>query len=447
MMAPELWGPEKGRLAIRPIASGLIGNVIEWYDWFCYGLLASVFAAQIFPARNPITSILAVFAAYAVGFLVRPLGSLLLSPLGDRHGRRGLMALSVGLMGVAALLLALTPPYRAVGLLSPTILLLARVLQGLSAAGEYQSSISYMIEYAPRNRRGLVSGFINVSSGIAILAATVSASLVTGLIHQPALSAWGWRLPFFFGALLSIFGLYLRTRIPETPTFAAIEKGGQVPRAPLRSALRGYWMPCLQVAAIQFVGVPYYLWSTFVPTYAHLVSHISLSLALTGNTIGLVIYLIALPVVGRLSDHFGRKPFMLASAVGLVIFVYPCFLLLHNPSLSAYLAASLAGWILLSMIEALAPTVMVELLPPQVRVSGIGVPYQISTAVLAGTAPLIASWFISIGHPTYIAFYVMVIMAVAGLLYLTLPETRDRTVTARPEGAAAPEGAASSGGG
>jgi MFS family permease len=412
------------------VTGGLIGNVIEWYDWFCYGLLASVFAGQIFPAKHPIDSILAVFAAYAVGFFVRPVASLILSPFGDRHGRRGLMALSVGLMGLAALVLAVTPTYAAVGILSPIILLAARLLQGLSAAGEYQSSISYILENSPQHRRGLISGLFNTSSGISILAATVSANLVTGLIPQPALAEWGWRLPFVFGALLSLFGLYLRMGIPESETFVEIKEHGDIVRSPLGTSLRRYPKQLLQIAAIQFVGVPYYLWSTFIPTYAHLVSHISLSLALTGNTIGLVVYLFALPTVGGLADRYGRKPFLLAGAVGLIVLVYPCVLLLHSPSFPAYLAASLIGWLLLSTIEALAPAVAVELLPPGTRVSGIGVPYQISTAVLAGTAPLIASWLISIGHPTYIAFYVMVIMAIGGLIYLTIPETKNLTVTA-----------------
>jgi len=421
--------PVTNGLKVRMVASGLIGNVIEWYDWFCYGLLASVFAAQIFPAVNPINSILAAFAAYAVGFLIRPLGSFVLSPFGDKYGRRGLMAVSVALMGLASLVLALTPTYAAVGILSPIILLVARLLQGLSAAGEYQSSISYILENAPHGRRGLISGLINTSSGVSILAATVSANIVTGVIPSHQLAAWGWRLPFFFGAVLSLFGLYLRSRIPESEAFVEIEKRNAVVKSPLATVFRRHRMPMLQIAAIQFVGVPYYLWSTFVPTYAHLVSKIPLSLALTGNTIGLVIYLLALPTVGRLSDRYGRRPFLIGGAIGLVVLVYPCVLLLHNPSFGAYLAANIIGWLLLSTIEALSPTVSVELLPAGTRVSGIGVPYQLSTAVLAGTAPLIASWLISIGHPTYIAAYVALIMLIAMLVFFTLPETRNRVVT------------------
>lgn len=433
-MAEALGGTSGRRGAAHTIASGLIGNVVEWYDWFTYGLLASVFASQIFPAKNPITSILAVFAAYAIGFLVRPLASILLSPYGDRHGRRGLMSLSIGMMGVAALLIAITPPYRAVGLLSPALLLLARVLQGVSAAGEFQSGASFILENASGRRRGLVSGLINTSSGASILLATVSSSLVTGLIHGEALATWGWRLPFVFGALLSLFGLYLRLRVPETPAFEALEARGAVAQTPVRTALTRYPLQCLQVAAVQFVGVPYYLWSVFVPTYAHLVSGIPLGTAFFGNTLGLLVYLCALPIVGALSDRFGRKRFLLISAAGLVVLIYPCFLLLQNPAFWAYLIANIVGWLLLSLIEALGPVVMVELLPADIRISGVGVPYQLSTAVLAGTAPLIASWFISIGHPIAIAFYVMGVMVVAGGIYLTLPETRGRSLApAAPE--------------
>jgi len=426
----------RNRPPLKTVAAGLIGNVIEWYDWFCYGLLASIFAEQIFPSSVPINAILAAFAAYAVGFFVRPVASIILSPFADRHGRRGLMALSVGLMGAASLLLAVTPTYAAVGILSPVILLVARLLQGISAAGEYQSSASYVIENAPQHRRGFVSGLFNATSGLAILAATVSASLVTGLIPEGPLQSWGWRLPFFFGALLSLFGFYLRRSIPESEVFEEIEDKKEVVHSPVRSVFRRHPLQMLQVAAIQFVGVPYYLWSTFLPTYAHLVGGMELSEALLGNTIGLIVYVLVLPLVGHLSDRHGRKPFLIGGAIGLVVLVYPCILMLTHPSFLVYLAASLIGWLLLSTIEALSPVVGVELLPASVRVSGVGIPYQISTAALAGTAPFVASWFISIDHPSLIAGYVLLVMVIAGGIYLTIPETRDRVLNEAEEPAA-----------
>lgn len=410
------------------VAGGLIGTVVEWYDWFCYGLLVSIFAPLIFPSHSEIASILQAFAVYAVGFLIRPLGAIILSPLGDKLGRRWLMAWSVVTMGIASLIVAVVPTFSAVGLFSPIILLLARLLQGLSAAGEFQSGSSYLLENAPRGKRGVLSGLFNGAAGVAILLATISSNVVTGVIPEPALSAWGWRLPFVLGALLSAFGLYLRFGVPESHAFAGIAQEQKVAPAPMRTVLRTYPKQLLQIAAVQFVCVPYYLWSTFVPTYANMVSGIPLNRALTGNTIGLVLYLIALPTAGRLADRYGRKPLLFIGSVGLAVLVYPCFLLLHNPTFAAYLAANIIGWLLLATIEALTPTLGVELLPPRVRVSGIGFSYQLVTAVLGGTAPLLASWFISIGHPTLIAGYVALIMVVTTLIFLTLPETRDRAV-------------------
>jgi MHS family alpha-ketoglutarate permease-like MFS transporter len=428
------------KLGARMITGGLIGTVVEWYDWFCYGLLVSVFAPLIFPSDSAIASILQAFAVYAVGFLIRPLGALILSPLGDKLGRRWLMAWSIVTMGIASLIIAVLPTFDAVGLWSPAILLVARLLQGLSAAGEFQSGSSYLLENAPRGKRGMLSGLFNAAAGVAILLATVSANLVTSLISDPALSAWGWRLPFVLGAVLSAFGLWVRFGVPESHAFTEIAEEQKVAPTPMRTVVRKYPMRLLQIAAAQFVCVPYYLWSTFIPTYANLVSGIPLSKALMGNSLGLVLYLIALPTAGRLADRYGRKPLLFIGSIGLVIMVYPCFLLLHNPSFGAYLAANIIGWLLLSTIEALTPAIGVELLPPRVRVSGIGFSYQLVTAVLGGTAPLLASWFISIGHPTFIAGYVVLIMAVTALIFLTMPETKDAVVDHDPD--AVPEAAA-----
>lgn len=416
--------PQSRGSHFRAVASGTIGTFIEWYDWFIFGIMAAIFAPLIFPNDAPMMSLISALMTYAIGFFVRPLGSLILSPLGDRIGRRNVMALTIGMMALGSLIIAVTPPYAVVGILAPIMVLVARVIQGISAGGEVQSAIPFMVEHAPEGRKGLAGSMANVSSGIATLVATGLAGAITALVPQPDLAAWGWRIPFFIGALLGLFGLYLRWSIPETPEFEEIKEKGKVEKTPIRRVLREHPMACLQVAALQAAAGVYYIFSTFLPTYANLVSGIPLSWSFTGSMIGVTIYIILVPIFGYLSDRFlWRKTYAIASAVLIVVFLYPLFLMLNEPSFWKYLFVVTCGWIMLSMVFAVYPVLFVELFPAEIRATGIGLPYHIVTAVIAGTAPLVAAYFIKAGVPIYTAYYMMGIMAVAGLIYTTIPRT------------------------
>jgi MHS family alpha-ketoglutarate permease-like MFS transporter len=222
------------------LLGGAVGNLIEWYDWTIYGLLAVVFAPQIVPAQNPATSLIGVLLAYAVGFLMRPIGSIVLSPMADKYGRRRMLSLSIIMMGAGSLIVAVTPPFAAVGIVAPIMLLVARMLQGFSTGGEFQGSSVYLVEHAPTQNRALVSSAQMVSIGAAILLATATAALVTGLIPEPALAQWGWRIPFFIGAAGAVYGLYMRWRLPETPSFTQVETRGEIVRRPLIAAVREF---------------------------------------------------------------------------------------------------------------------------------------------------------------------------------------------------------------
>jgi MHS family alpha-ketoglutarate permease-like MFS transporter len=422
--------PHAKNASLRAVVSGTIGTFIEWYDWFIFGIMATIFAQQIFPSDTAIVALLSTFMTYAVGFFVRPLGAIILSPLGDRIGRRNVMALTIGMMALGSLITAVTPPYAAVGILAPIMVLVARIIQGISAGGEVQSAIPFMVEHAPEDRKGLAGSMANVSSGIATLVATGLASAITTFIPQPELSAWGWRIPFFLGALFGLFGLYLRWNIPETPEFERVKQLGHIEEFPIRRVLREHPMACLQVAALQAAAGVYYIFAKFLPTYANLVSGIPLSWSFAGSMIGVTIYIVLVPLFGYLSDRFfWRKTYAIAAAVGIVLFLYPLFLMLNEPSFWKYLFVATCGWIMLSLVFAVYPVLFVELFPAELRATGIGIPYHIVTAAIAGTAPLIATYFIKAGVPLYTALYMMGIMAVAGVIYTTMPRTPNRRRT------------------
>jgi MFS transporter, MHS family, alpha-ketoglutarate permease len=417
------------RQRMLPMVSGSIGNVVEWYDWTIYGLLAVVFSKQIFTSQSALGSLIESLITFAIGFLFRPLGSVLLSPLADRIGRQRMLSYTVLAMGASSLIIAVTPPASAIGLAAPALFLLARVVQGLSAGGEFQTSIAYLVEHAPPGRRGLAGSIALISTVGATLVATVVVSLTTLAVPGAAMAAWGWRVPFLIGAASAAIGLYLRVRSPETPTFRAIDERDQLERRPLRTIFTRHPMNLVRVLSLQILTVAFYLWTVFLPTLAHLFGGLPLSQGLAASTGALVVLVVLLPVVGHLSDRFGRRPFLIAAAIGFIALPYPAFLALHQPNVALFLLVDVLGCALLACVDGVMGALFCELFPPQVRSTGIGVPYALTSAAFGGTAPLIAAALIQAGVPDLMAFYVMAIAIFSLCIYLfAMPETRGRQV-------------------
>ncbi|MBO3681834.1 MFS transporter [Streptomyces sp. NEAU-YJ-81] len=424
--------PAKGEAPPRRrrlnILAGTVGHFIEWYDWYVYGLLAAVFSSQIFPGSSPAMSLISALLTYAIGFVVRPLSGVIISPLADRYGRRIVMAVAVGGMTVGSLILALTPPFSAIGYAAPLLFLLARVLQGISAGSESQSAIAYMVENGSTDRRGLFGSLSNAASSLATLAATGMGALVIASLSTHDLETWGWRIPFAVGGVLGIVGMLLRSRADESPEFEAAVEDSAADKKPetlrLRELLRRHPKALLQTAALSAPAVAYYTWATFLPTYAHLTTGRDLDSALAGNAIGLGLLVIIVPLCGALSDRIGRrKPFPIIGAAGMVVLFYPLLLLLQQPGFGVYVTVTVSGWVVLAIWQGVYPTIQAELFPAAVRVSGIGLAHQIVIATLGGTAPLIASSFVEGGHPMGVAVYMTAIVLICLIVYLTLPET------------------------
>jgi len=280
----------------RTMIAGAIGNMVEWYDWTVYGLMAGVFSRFIFPSDYPTTSVISALLTFAVGFSMRPIGSIVLSPLADRYGRRQILSLSIPLMGLGSLLTALVPTYAAIGIASPIIVLVARLLQGSSTGAAFESSMVYLVEHAAAHRRGQVGPSQLASIGFAILVATGTATLTILLVPQPSLAQWAWRLPFLLGAFLSLYGRWVRRRLPETHYFVAIEQRQQKARRPVLEALRQHPKAACTVFSVQVGTVMFYLRTVFLPTYANLVGKLPLSQGLAGGTVSLAEFTLAVPV-------------------------------------------------------------------------------------------------------------------------------------------------------
>jgi MHS family alpha-ketoglutarate permease-like MFS transporter len=410
------------------VLAGTIGHFVEWYDWYIYGLLAAVFASQIFPGGTALTSLVSALITYAVGFVVRPLSGVIISPLADRYGRRAVLATTIGGMALGSLIIAVTPPFAVIGYAAPLLFLFARVLQGISAGSEIQSAIAYMVENGSTNRRGLFGSLSNMASGLATLAATGVAAIVTTTLDSHDLQTWGWRIPFAIGGVLGVVGLLLRSHADESPEFEADVNGSTGGRQPartrLRELLRNHRKALLQTAALSAPAVAYYTWATFLPTYAHLITGRELGSTLTGNVIGLGLLVIIVPLCGALSDRIGRrKLFPIVGAAGMVVLFYPLLMLLQQPGFGVYVIVTASGWVVLAIWQSVYPTIQADLFPAAVRVSGIGVAHQIVIAALGGTAPLIASAFVDAGHPMGVAVYMTLVVLLCLVVYMTLPET------------------------
>lgn len=416
---------EKPSLMRSSVVAGAIGHFIEWYDWTIYGLLSAIFSVQMFPAHDPLVSLLTAYGTFAAGFLMRPIGSLVLSPLADHYGRRAVLAWTIVLTGIGSLMIGIAPTYEQAGLLAPLTMLAARLLQGFATGGEYQTAAAFLNEHAPRERRAFAASGQMVATGLAILFAMGVAALATKAFSPEFLASWGWRLPFLFGAALSVYGMWMRFGIPETPSFQSIRK-----REPLtfRSVFAGF-VECpkasLIVVVIQASGVQFYLWMVFLPTYASIAGNLPISQGLLAGMISLVFYTVVVSPLAALSDRIGRKPLLIASAAGFLLLVYPMLQALKTADFTTFLIIQIVGVVLIAMNNAVIGTVFSEIFPTRLRATGIGLPYAICVAIFGGTSPLVATYFLKSGQDHYIAYYVIAICLISILVHIFVtPETR-----------------------
>ncbi|MFJ7589311.1 MFS transporter [Streptomyces sp. NPDC097617] len=425
----------KRRLAL---VGGSLGNLVEWYDWFVYASFAIYFADSFFPGDNPTTQLMNTAGIFAVGFLMRPVGGWILGRAADRHGRKSALTLTVTMMSVAALLIAVAPTYGQAGYFGALVLLLARLLQGMSIGGEYAASATYLTEVSARNRRGLGSSFQYVSMtcgqllGLGILI-TLQHTLTTA-----QLESWGWRLPFVLGALFAVVVFWLRRRLQETDAFKeeaqSPEAGGDAHDDSTRGTIKVLWQYRRQaglVMALTLGGtVAYYTYTTYLTKYLIGSAGMEKTTATLVSFTALTLFAVLQPFAGMLSDRIGRRPLLITFAVGCTVGTYPIMTALG--SASSYWSAlglSLLALVTVTGYTSINAAVKAELFPTRVRALGVALPYAIANALFGGTAEYVALWFKNSGHETMFFWYVSGCALISLVTYVLMPDTRNAALS------------------
>ena len=429
----------------RAIVAATIGNAFEWYDFIVFGFLSVVIARQFFPATDPTVSALLTTATFGSAFLVRPLGGILLGIYADRAGRKAALSLVILLMTLSSAVMAFTPSYSAIGVAAPVLVVFARLLQGLSAGGEFGSSTAMLIEYAPRMRRGYYGSWQNFGQFCAAVAAAGMGALVTRGLPAASLDAWGWRIPFLFGLLIGPVGFYIRTRLHEAPAYTRATTGTE-PRA--SGLLRDLWTNnraslVIAFGLTVFGSVAQYVLNVYLPIYS--VQQLKLRvdapfivLMFTGTA-----RMILIPLFGLLSDRVGRKPVMAVSMVGYILTLYPLFAwLIAGPSLLRLLAVETVFAILMAAALGPASTALAELFPTRTRATGLSISYNLATTLFGGVAPFAVTWLIGVTGNKMMPSHFVTAAAVIGMFaLLAMRETAPCAGGSQQDDAMRPEAA------
>ena len=409
----------------RAVAGASIGNAVEWFDFAIYGFLATFIAAHFFPPGDETAALLKTFAIFAAAFFMRPLGGFVFGPLGDRIGRQRVLALVILLMSGATVTIGLLPTYASIGVAAPLLLFLLRCLQGFSAGGEYGGGAVYLAEFASDKRRGLTVTTMAWSGVAGFLLGSLTVTLLSAVLSADAMDSYGWRIPFLIAGPLGAVGLYIRTRLRDTPQFAELHKTDQVSKLPLREAVATSWRQSLQVIGLFVVfNVGYYVVFTFLQTYLITTLKFSKTDAFVSMTLATAVALVLILPLAALSDRIGRKPMLIAGSVAFVVLAYPLFLLLNSGSLTAAIAAHCGLAAIESIYVSTAVSAGVELFATTVRYSGFSIGYNICVAGFGGTTPYIVTWLTAgTGNLMAPAFYLIAAAVISLCAVLTLRET------------------------
>ncbi|GGW84288.1 MFS transporter [Streptomyces malachitofuscus] len=412
---------------MRPVVVASVGNAMEWFDWGAFVTFAALLGAQLQPSGDGATNVLRTLSVFAVGFLFRPLGGALIGAYCDRRGRSAALRLSLLMMAAGSLLIALIPPYRSVGVLAPLLLVVARALQGLSAGGEGAAMSTYVNEMAPAGRRGLYSSAIYISTTLGALAATLLALLLHSTLTPAQLADWGWRVPFALGALLALYGWYLRGRMDETPVFGTVRER---PRNPTLQVMRTHPRAALRVVAFTLgATVVYYTFASYLPLYAQLRYKVPANEALWAAVAAQVVFMGALPLLGMAADRFGRRPLLLVFGFGFTV-LSPLLLGLLSGSAVRLFAVMTAALLLFGCYAAAAPAATLEMFPTAIRSSGVGFPYAVTVALFGGTAPYLNEYLTTHGHADWYPWYVAALCLTSAISFTRYKETKHVDLTA-----------------
>lgn len=410
---------------LRNIIGGSAGNLVEWYDWYAYSAFTLYFAPVFFPKGDATAQLLSAAAIFAVGFVMRPVGAWVMGIYADRHGRKAGLTLSVSLMCAGSLLIALTPGYAAIGNLAPALLVLARMLQGLSVGGEYGASATYLSEMAGRERRGFFSSFQYVTLISGQLIALCLLLVLQAALPEAELKAWGWRIPFVVGAGLAVIVFYLRRRLSETQSFVNA-KGVDAPRSSGASLFRDHPRQALLVMALTAGGtLAFYAYTTYMQKFLVNTSGFSAEVATRITAAALFVFMCLQPAVGALSDRIGRKPVMIAFGVLGVALTYLIFRTLETVrDPYAAFALALTALLIVSGYTSINAVVKAELFPAHIRALGVALPYALANTLFGGTAEYVALRLKTQGMESAFYWYVTAMIGLSLIVYVRMRDTK-----------------------
>ncbi|QPP05381.1 MFS transporter [Streptomyces bathyalis] len=413
------------KLPVRTLVAASIGNAIEWYDWTIYATFLIYFATQFFPSDNPELALVNTTATYAVAFFFRPVGGWLLGRLADVRGRKAAMILTIVMMAGGSLAIGLLPTYEQVGWLAPILLLLARISQGMSLGGEVSNASAYLAEIAPRGRRGRYSSFFYISTGSALLLASLLGAFLSSVLSDDQLREYGWRIPFIVGGLLAVAGLYLRRTISETEQFEQNKNKAVRTKRPLLTTITQHPKAVGQLVGITLLNtLNYYVFFSALTPYAVESQKADDNDVFIALSVGTALFIALQYPAGKLSDRFGRRPQLLFWSAALACLMIPLSkLITPGAGLPQLLVVFCTGLGLYALMSSIAPAIMSELFPTELRGVGIGAWYNITVAIFGGTAPLVITSMANAGHPDLFFVYVTVGAVIAFLTIFTLRET------------------------
>ncbi|CAM4155681.1 Proline porter II [Mycobacterium basiliense] len=410
----------------KAVSASAVGNATEWFDYGIYAFGVTYISAAIFPGDTQSATLLALLT-FALSFLVRPIGGLVWGPLGDRIGRRQVLAFTILLMSGATLCVALVPPYAAIGFWAPVLMVLLRMIQGFSTGGEYGGAATFMAEYAPCRRRGFFGSFLEFGT---LAGFSLGGLLMLGfslVLSADQMNTWGWRLPFLVAAPLGLVGLYLRSRLEDTPIFRELAESGEREdrtSTQFKDLLMGYWAPILRLGGmVVALNVVNYTLLSYMPTYLEQSIGLPSSTALVVPIIGMLAMMVFLPFAGAASDRFGRKPMWWISLVGLFVAGVPMFTLMGTNVLGAVVGFAVLGLLYVPQLATISAT-FPAMFPTHVRYAGFAIAYNVSTSIFGGTAPAVNEWLIEkTGDSIVPAYYMMGACVVGALALANVPET------------------------
>lgn len=410
----------------KAIAASAIGNATEWFDYGLYAYGVTYISAAIFPGDTAEATLFALMT-FAVSFLVRPLGGFVWGPLGDRLGRRQILAITIVLMASATFCVGLVPTYDMIGFWAPVLMIGLRMIQGFSTGGEYGGAATFMAEYAPPRRRGFMGSFLEFGT---LAGFSAGALLMLGfslVLNDDQMGSWGWRIPFLIAAPLGIVGIYLRTKLEDTPVFKELEEQGKEEAnvgSEFKDLVTRYWAPILKLGGLVVaLNVVNYTLLSYMPTYLEQGIGLSTDMSLVVPIIGMLAMMVFVPFAGHLSDRVGRKPMWWVSLIGLFVMVVPMFMLMSTGVVGAIIGFAVLGLLYvpqLATISAMFPAMF----PTQVRFAGFAIAYNVSTSIFGGTAPAVNEWLVAeSGNNLWPAFYMMIAVVVGAIALLKVPET------------------------